>query len=78
VTDQLVRAESPAEFFKEHVEAACVRQRLHVSPPAAFYVVNLLTVFAHAETGDAMKDHTEHVVWLGPSEMLNLAALSRA
>ena len=37
-----------------------------------------LTVFAHAETGDAMKDHTEHVVWLGPSEMLNLAALSRA
>ena len=39
---------------------------------------NGLTVFAHAETGDAMKDHTEHVVWLGPSETLNLAALSRA
>jgi aromatic ring-cleaving dioxygenase len=37
-----------------------------------------LTVFAHAETGDAMTDHTEHVVWLGPSETLNLAALSRA
>ena len=37
-----------------------------------------LTVFAHAETGDAIKDHTEHVVWLGPSETLNLAALSRA
>jgi aromatic ring-cleaving dioxygenase len=35
-----------------------------------------LTVFAHAESGDAMKDHTEHVVWLGPSETLNLAALS--
>jgi aromatic ring-cleaving dioxygenase len=37
-----------------------------------------LTVFAHAETGDALKDHTEHVIWLGPSEILNLAALSRA
>ncbi len=36
-----------------------------------------LTVFAHAESGDAMKDHTEHVIWLGPSETLNLAALSR-
>ena len=36
-----------------------------------------LTVFAHAETGDALKDHTEHVLWLGPSEPLNLAALSR-
>jgi len=34
-----------------------------------------LTVFAHANTGDAMKDHTEHVIWLGPSETLNLAAL---
>jgi DOPA 4,5-dioxygenase len=35
-----------------------------------------LTVFAHALTGDALKDHTEHVLWLGPSEALNLAALS--
>jgi aromatic ring-cleaving dioxygenase len=37
-----------------------------------------LTVFAHAETGDAIKDHTEHVLWLGPSETLNLAALKPA
>ena len=35
-----------------------------------------LTVFAHAQSGDAKKDHTEHVLWLGPSEALNLAALS--
>jgi aromatic ring-cleaving dioxygenase len=34
-------------------------------------------VFAHAQTGDALKDHTEHVIWLGPSEPLDLAALSR-
>ena len=32
---------------------------------------------AHAETGDALKDHTELVLWLGTSEPLNLAALSR-
>jgi aromatic ring-cleaving dioxygenase len=38
---------------------------------------NGLTVFAHAETGDGMKDHTEHVLWLGPSETLKLSALSR-
>jgi DOPA 4,5-dioxygenase len=36
-----------------------------------------LTVFAHAETGDALKDHSEHVIWLGPSETLDLAALRR-
>ena len=35
-----------------------------------------LTVFAHAESGNALRDHTEHVIWLGPSETLNLAALS--
>jgi aromatic ring-cleaving dioxygenase len=38
---------------------------------------NGLTVFAHANTGDDLKDHTEHVLWLGPSETLNLAALSK-
>jgi aromatic ring-cleaving dioxygenase len=37
-----------------------------------------LTIFAHAQTGDALKDHTAHVIWLGPSELLDLAALSRA
>jgi DOPA 4,5-dioxygenase len=37
-----------------------------------------LTIFAHAETGHAIKDHTEHVIWLGPSEPLDLAALKRA
>jgi DOPA 4,5-dioxygenase len=35
-----------------------------------------LTVFAHAQTGDALKDHTAHVIWLGPSETLRLSALS--
>ena len=35
-----------------------------------------LTIFAHAETGNDLKDHTEHVIWLGPSETLDLAKLS--
>jgi hypothetical protein len=48
VTDLLVRAQSPAEFFKEHVEAACTRQRRHVSALASFYLVNMLTAFARA------------------------------
>ena len=32
-----------------------------------------LTIFAHAETGDDLADHTEHVIWFGPSEQLNLS-----
>ena len=30
-----------------------------------------LTIFAHAETGDDLADHTRHVMWFGPSEPLN-------
>jgi DOPA 4,5-dioxygenase len=47
-------------------------------PVIAWLMLNRggLTVFAHALSGDALKDHTEHVLWLGPSESLNLAALS--
>lgn len=32
-----------------------------------------LTVFAHAETGEDLADHTQHVIWFGPSEPLDLS-----
>jgi DOPA 4,5-dioxygenase len=32
-----------------------------------------LTIFAHAETGNDLPDHTDHVIWFGESEPLNLA-----
>lgn len=32
-----------------------------------------LTLFAHADTGDDLADHTEHVIWFGTSEPLNLS-----
>ena len=32
-----------------------------------------LTIFAHADTGDDLADHSEHVIWFGPSEPLNLS-----
>jgi len=32
-----------------------------------------LTIFAHAETGDDLADHTEHVIWFGSSERLDLS-----
>ena len=32
-----------------------------------------LTIFAHANTGDDLADHTDHVIWFGPSEPLNLS-----
>jgi len=32
-----------------------------------------LTIFAHAETGEDLADHTRHVIWFGPSEPLELS-----
>lgn len=32
-----------------------------------------LTIFAHASTGDDRADHTDHVIWFGPSEALDLS-----
>lgn len=31
-----------------------------------------LTIFAHASTGDHLADHTDNVIWFGPSERLDL------
>lgn len=35
-----------------------------------------LTIFAHANTGDDLSDHTQHVIWFGESEALNLSIFS--
>lgn len=32
-----------------------------------------LVIFCHPNTGDALKDHTDHAVWLGAMRPLNLA-----
>ena len=50
-------------------------------PPSAFAAVvpwlalnrGVLTVFAHAETGNHLADHTVHVLWLGQSQALDLS-----
>lgn len=37
---------------------------------------NGLTIFAHTSTGDDLPDHTDHVIWFGPSEQLDLSVLT--
>jgi DOPA 4,5-dioxygenase len=36
---------------------------------------NGFTIFAHGLSGDEIRDHTDYVIWLGPSETLDLKAL---
>jgi hypothetical protein len=47
VSEPIVRAQSAIEFFKEHVEAACERQKLIPLPLTSYYIVSLLADFTH-------------------------------
>lgn len=38
---------------------------------------NGLSVLVHAETGDAVADHTRHVMWLGEAVPLDIGVLRR-
>lgn len=51
----LLREESPAEYFKELVEASLARQRLQAGDLTAFYLVNLLCQFVRLDA----RTHTE-------------------
>ena len=37
-----------------------------------------LTIFAHANTGDDLADHTRNVIWFGPSETLDLSLFTES
>jgi hypothetical protein len=47
MAESLVHTQSPVEFFKEQVEAACDRQHLHPQPLTSYYIVTLLAQFIH-------------------------------
>ena len=53
MTEPLVRAQSPLEFFKEQVEAACERQRVFPQPLTSYYIVQLLADFTHLDRSAA-------------------------
>ncbi|MEM7506430.1 MAG: DOPA 4,5-dioxygenase family protein [Pseudomonadota bacterium] len=64
-----------------HPRASC---QLSVSPEAFGDAIpwlsanrGRLTVFAHGESGDHLADHTQHVLWLGPSEKLDLSLFTQ-
>lgn len=49
MAESLVQTQSPVEFFKEQVEAACDRQHLRPQPLTSYYVVSLLAQFMHRD-----------------------------
>jgi hypothetical protein len=58
VSDPTVHQETPLEYFKAQVEAACDRQGVQALPLTSYYVVNLLTEFtdlARSRAGRALR-----------------------
>lgn len=53
MTDSLLRTESPLEYFKEQVEAACAHQHVHPQPLTSYYIVSLLADFTHLPSNPA-------------------------
>jgi hypothetical protein len=53
VPEPLVHAQSPLEFFKEQVEAACERQKLFPQPLTSYYIVSLLGEFTYGSKSRA-------------------------
>lgn len=45
----LLREQSPAEYFKEMVESALARQRVHAGDLTAYYLVNLLCQYVRLD-----------------------------
>ena len=59
MAESLVHTQTPVEFFKEQVEAACDRQHLHPQPLTSYYVVSLLAEFIRLDkvgAADAMNE----------------------
>jgi hypothetical protein len=55
----LVREQSPAEYFKELVEAALTRQHLQAGDLTEYYLVNLLCQYVRLDAGPAVADHAQ-------------------
>ena len=49
MAEELVRSETPSEYFRELVESALQHQHLAAQDLTAFYLVNLLTGFMHVD-----------------------------
>jgi hypothetical protein len=57
--DPLLRAETPAEYFKQLVESALSRQHLQAADLTSYYLVNLLCEFVRPDARASRRDDGE-------------------
>jgi hypothetical protein len=77
MADSLLHTQSPVEFFKEQVEAACDRQHLRPQPLTSYYIVSLLTAFVHLDRSGASDPRSAEALGLKLLRAINSGGTSQ-
>lgn len=75
--DPLLQEQSPAEFFKDHIESALARQRLHAKGLTSYYLVDLLCRFTKPDARIPFNDDISAPLALRLKRALDSAGMER-
>jgi hypothetical protein len=75
--DPLLKEQTPAEFFKDHLESAMARQRLEPRGLTAYYLVDLLCRFTRPEARIPFNDDQEAPLALRLGRALGAGGMER-
>jgi|SRR4051812_34405220 len=75
--DPLMQEQTPAEFFKDHIESAMARQRLQARGLTAYYLVDLLCRFTRPDTRIPFNDDLAEPLALRLKRALDAAGMEQ-
>lgn len=75
--DPLVQEQSPAEYFKELIEAALARQQVRANARTSYYLVDLLCRFMRPDARIAFNDDTHQPLALRLARALETGGLEQ-
>jgi hypothetical protein len=75
--DPLLQEQTPAEFFKGHIESALARQRLEATGLTSYYLVDLLCRFLRPDTRIPFNDDHGNPLALRLARALEAAGMER-
>jgi len=75
--DPLLQEQTPAEFFKDHIESVLARQRLQARGLTSYYLVDLLCRFTRPDTRIPFNDDSSEPLALRLKRALEAAGLEQ-
>jgi hypothetical protein len=75
--DPLLQEQTPAEFFKDHIESAMARQRLRARGLTSYYLVDLLCRFTRPDTRIPFHDDPAEPLALRLKRALDAAGMEQ-